>query len=168
MEIKPVKNYQIPKFALALAAVAVAGTMTGCRTSGEVATEGVAPQPVETDIQLMGDEPVAACPTTTEEPVELGGEVAIEDYTVCVTELVTNDSIPFDPAVIPDFDDVFEQSNLQGVAYEELFKEAFAEKGITLIPKALDQSGEADFVWTSEDGEQVQICFLIQMSGATA
>ena len=153
MEIKPIRAYQLPKFALTVAAVAVAGTMTACRTEGEVQTSGVAPMPsVTEDVQLMGEVAVEETPAykTTEPSVVLDGGAAVYDYE---TEAPS-------PAAMPDFIDVFEQSNLKGVSYEALFKEAFAAKGITLIPKVLDPNGEADFVWTSEDGRTVRICFF--------
>ena len=154
MEIKPIRAYQLPKFALTMAAVAVAGTMTACRTAGEVQTGGVAPMPsVTEDVQLMGEIAVeeTSAYETTEPSVILDGGVAVCDYE-------TQALSPAD--AMPDFIDVFEQSNLQGVSYESLFKEAFAAKGITLIPKVLDPNEEADFVWTSEDGRTVRICFF--------
>ena len=56
MEIRPMKDTKLPRYAAAIVAVAAAGLMTGCQTSGEVATEGVAPQPLTEEIALAGEE----------------------------------------------------------------------------------------------------------------
>ena len=71
MEIKPIANYTLPKFVLTLAAAVLAGSVTGCSLLDQhPQVMGVAPQPVETDVVLMGDMPVAEEPDTepTDEP----------------------------------------------------------------------------------------------------
>ncbi|MBR4199845.1 MAG: hypothetical protein IKQ91_01030 [Oscillospiraceae bacterium] len=45
MKIEPRKTAKLPKYAAALAAIASAAVLTGCRTAGEVATDGTAPDP---------------------------------------------------------------------------------------------------------------------------
>ena len=45
MKIEPRKTAKLPKYAAALAALASAAVLTGCRTAGEVATDGTAPDP---------------------------------------------------------------------------------------------------------------------------
>ena len=67
MEIQPIIKYTLPKFALTLAAAAVAGNLTAC-TGNKPVVMGIAPQPVETDVVLMGDMPVVEHPKPTDEP----------------------------------------------------------------------------------------------------
>lgn len=65
MEIKPIIKYTLPKFAMALTAAAVAGTMTACtahKVFPEVEGMGIAPQPAATGVALGGDAPVIEQP----------------------------------------------------------------------------------------------------------
>ena len=45
MKLEPIKKAKLPRYAAALAALASAAVLTGCRTAGEVATDGTAPDP---------------------------------------------------------------------------------------------------------------------------
>lgn len=173
MEIKPMKNSRLPRYAAALAAVAAAGMLTACRTAGEVATEGVAPAPQPTeDVQLMGEEmpyeddsdsgceadsKCSVSDTTCSLPkdesmVELDGDVAVEGVV----------EAPF----YPDNDDAASR----GRELTDVFTEAFAQKGLTLEP---DQDYYADvsleMIWKCTDPEQrtIHIGFFDGRSKAT-
>ena len=57
MEVKPVKNYSIPKFAAVLAAVSIAGTMVAC--NNDTNDNNTVDETEETtiankDVQIMG------------------------------------------------------------------------------------------------------------------
>lgn len=49
MNIEPKKNANYPKYAVALAAIASAAILTGCRTAGVVETGGDVPVPIYED-----------------------------------------------------------------------------------------------------------------------
>lgn len=106
MEIKPIVQYTLPKFALALTAAAVAGSMTACSLIRQepVAIAGIAPQPVETDVVLMGDMPVVEKTNHAPQPT---GE--------------------------PDFSDAIDEANRSGMLYENEIREGFAQKNIELV-----------------------------------
>ena len=164
MEIKALRNYQLPKFALTVAAAAVlAGTMTACRTEGEVATSGVAPAPTETEeVQLMGEveavelDGIAPAPAETEDlrlmgkerEVELAGDVAVEQA----------NTVECGNMQMQDFWAEFDRANLEGTIYADVFAEAFEKYGIRLIPAV--NTEDTYLVWTSEDKRTVAICFF--------
>lgn len=88
MEIKPINKALMPKFFAIAAAVAAAGTLTGCGKATEVA-------------QTTGLVPVEADPTSTEE-VRLDGDVAVESETETdeIIELAGNLDVTSDPSAV--------------------------------------------------------------------
>lgn len=86
MEIRPLRSHHLPRYAAALAAVVTAGMLTGCRTAGEIATEGTAPDPNTSYhgvVELTGD--AAAEPS---DPAN-ADELCTGDDAACETEYVT-------------------------------------------------------------------------------
>lgn len=142
MEIKALKDYPLPKYAMALAAVAAAGTLTACNR--EPALSGTAPMSVETEeVQLMGEEPV------------IDGVIDPEAYVSPTVEEIT---LSGDAAVCPAPYQPSEEANLVGVGYEEWFRDGFAKAGIQLLP---DSSANGfDCVWMSDSDPCIRICFF--------
>lgn len=78
MKRKPEKNYKLPKYAAGLAAMMLAGSMTGCT------------DPTDFEVQLDGD---IEMPQDTTEIVEIAGDVEfVEDTTEDTTENITEES----------------------------------------------------------------------------
>lgn len=98
MEIKPIRHALMPKFFAVAAALAAAGTLTGCGTAGEVAQPtGLVPVEVDpaaaTEMRLEGGAPIETeaeteTETETDEIIELAGDVeAVCDTSeACETE----------------------------------------------------------------------------------
>ena len=93
MKLEPVQRKKLPKYAAALAAITSAAILTGCRTAGEVATEGTAPDPnaganiieqtlppddsSEDDGELVLDGEIAECSDFTVEVMERAMRLAL-------------------------------------------------------------------------------------------
>lgn len=153
MEIKPIMEKKLPRYAAAIAAVAAAGMLTACQTAGEVETAGVVPEPTE-ELQLMGEEPVIE--SSDESAIENGseiegseegllrteGEVALDSGETCFVES-SNECVEVEGfvAVIPDYRPGLDAATEQGMALGGVLKEGFAQKEITL---AADE-GEFDY-----------------------
>ena len=108
MEIKPIKNYKLPKFALLLAAAAVTGTMTAC-VHPNVEIGGVAPMPIETEVDLAGDEAVIEDTTpfvaeTTTTTTESATNVVLTGVAPVPVETAEPD-LAGDVAFVPDSDE---------------------------------------------------------------
>ncbi len=116
MKRKPEKNYKLPKYAAGLAAMMLAGSLTGCTdpTDSEVQLDGDMVLPHETDyVELSGDVTFVEDTTgnTTEESTEevmLDGDIVLPDETCIVqtTEepLQTDGEVEFDlgdPQTVP-------------------------------------------------------------------
>ncbi|MBR3630545.1 MAG: hypothetical protein IKN55_08770 [Oscillospiraceae bacterium] len=171
MEIRPVKEHKLPRYAACLAAVASVSMLTGCgfQNKGEVATTGVAPEPVTEELELAGSEAV------------------IEDDTVNVTEcsenapncqIGTTETLPDQSefqlagevdapsdaevdgfvAVSPEFDD----ANYIAADVSELLadsiRKGFAEHGITVEPD--DTWFDMQSKYKSTDGSNLRVCFF--------
>lgn len=92
MKRRPEKNYKLPKYAAGLAAMMLAGGMTGCTgsTAGEVQIDGGIDVPEETEyVQLAGDEAiveetmeetciVTRSPESETEEFMLAGDIVME------------------------------------------------------------------------------------------
>ena len=146
MKIHPTKRANLPKYAAALAAVAAAGLLTGCHTSGEVVTEGTAPVPVDSDAgQLTGQDSgktdasctVAEGDTIDDEAVQLAGDVAM-----------------------PYFQE--DEAYDKGLDWQMAFVDGFARHGIPLVPDSepLYLAGSAETVWKSVNPPLVRIAFF--------
>lgn len=97
MEIQPLRSHHLPRYAAALAAVVTAGMLTGCRTAGEVATEGTAPDPntsYHSVVELDGDVAVEPSdPVNTDEPCT-GDDTACEPECLTVETAIAAPSDP--------------------------------------------------------------------------
>ncbi len=179
MEIKPLKEYGLPKFALALAAAAVAGTMTACgpvRTGGDVPMTDVETFPSETEEQIMGLVEVspemeteevtettdAATEMTTKITettcVELAGDVDVIEETRPTCKAVAAPGMgPSHDCEDPDFSDSIRDANQKAAAFAQEFCDAFAAQGVELTrDEAEDMS---DVLWHSTGEKQVMVCF---------
>ena len=149
MEIRPIREYALPKFALLLAATTVAGTMTACGpivNGGDVAVSAMYPDTVETDVELMGEEAVSEDPENTEVTeastettetattcVELAGDVDVIETSSRREALVTPGTGP-----VADYEELEEsnrQASLKAQEYEEQFTEGFRQAGVALEPE---------------------------------
>jgi hypothetical protein len=171
MEIRPIKNCKLPKYAACIVALASAGLLTGCHTSGEVATDGVidVPDPTTEEVQLMGEEAViesedeSVCTTTEEATESCSGCTetlpAESDFQleggVAVPEDIEVDGYV---AVAPDFDD----ANSQAASGAELLKNAiivgFAQQGFPLEPD--DTWFDMQSKYKSTDDANLRLCFF--------
>ena len=174
MEIRPLKEHKLPKYAACIVAIASAGLLTACRTSGEVATDGVVDEPDPTNemIALAGEEAViescegSECETTVQ-------ETDCSDCSVGCTETLPQESemqlagdvaapedIELDGyvAVAPNFDD----ANSQAASSADYLKNAiivgFAQQGFPLEPD--DTWFDMLSKYKSTDGSNLRLCFF--------
>ena len=151
IEMKPVSVSKKPRYAAAIAVLASAAMLTGCGTAGEVETvsPGMNPGISEEELQIMGTEQVCTEPAVTErqpvyegmlpmytepqeEPVALGGDVAIDDPVALEGEAVPIDE-PKEPQEVlapnPELQQDFTAANI----------DAWAKRGseIKLIAQAV-------------------------------
>ena len=171
MEIRPVMEHKLPKYAACIAAIASVGMLTGCGllNKGEVATTGIAPEPVTEELELAGEEAV------------------IEDETVNVTEcsenapncqIGTTETLPDQSefqlagdvdvssdvevdgfvAVSPEFDDAnYTAADAAGLLKDPISK-GFATHGFTLEPD--DTWFDMQSKYKSTDGSNLRVCFF--------
>ncbi|MBQ8921358.1 MAG: hypothetical protein IJ060_04255 [Oscillospiraceae bacterium] len=153
IEMKPIAAAKKPRYAAALAVLASAAMLTGCGTAGETEegtlVPGMNPGVSEDDLQIMGLEATYTEPAVTErqpelagvapiytlpedDPVALGGDVAIDDPVMLEGEAVPIDE-PADPQEVlapdPECSRDFAAANVQ----------AWADRGaeIKLIAEAV-------------------------------
>lgn len=112
MKRRPEKNYKLPKYAAGLAAVLVAGGMTGCtETAGDVQIDGGIDVPEEStevvelagDVEFVEDTTEASTEETTEETM-LDGDVAVLPEEEIVEVTLAGDAVlaPEETCIIPD------------------------------------------------------------------
>lgn len=162
MEIKPIKQYPLPRFALALAAAAVAGTLTACQTAGEIATDGTAPAPnaqntaVEALIRETETTEETAGETTSEAVTEAVTEAATEPETCEATEIgLAGDVDVIETTVVqkalatpgtgpaPGYEEYLEvnrEADEKAQQHEAEFIEGFRRQGIELEPSSYTES----------------------------
>lgn len=107
MKQKPVKNYQKPRYAAALASVlAMAGSLTGCIKPEVQGMIDVPEDPDGTPLQLDGDvaveEETCTTPSDQTEEVALAGEVAVEEETQTIVPAETAVQLAGDVAFVED------------------------------------------------------------------
>ena len=119
MKINPIKNPEKPKYpdykelskkkdakklvAFLAALASLATTLTGCQVQGDVAYEGVAMPPVETEEQLAGDVAIdGAMEIETTAEVELMGEIAVDMVFINQYKFCDDGNWEFDSVVSSD------------------------------------------------------------------
>ena len=162
MKIEPRKTAKLPKYAAALAAIASAAVLTGCRTAGEVATDGTAPDPnaganiieqtlppddsSEDDGELVLDGEISndSLPDESSEPEytrspELAGKVAVRtDYPDIDTVLATPGfvSTPQLDAMTgekkPVFRQLYDKVRALPDAHIQVYADAFTKAGLSM------------------------------------
>lgn len=160
MEIRPVKNYKKPNYAVGLAAVmACVSTVSGCSLSGDVPLVGdgtsgsSASSTVPTETMLMGTEYLredgAVAVETTSEEVVLAGDTMLNDV---VAPIEFTDDLPASSTVPAEAMLISEETTSEEATPSDDDALVVLDGDVTFVPDPLSVNVEAVFAGLYDAG----------------